>query len=312
MLSAGSPAEADIGAESFVIDGTAYMRENRKAEACIAYDTAVTLYPKGAKAPDALWRSINGYLDLYSEEHRSFYKKLTDDRMARFVKDYPTNPNAVLVSLISGRQFETEGDFDRASQVYQGVAPTSPAYGEAQYHAGICLLRQADALHDVNKLTEEDACRKKAQPILETARKALEKQLADTIEPEQHQRLAGLAFNTRTTLAQLLLRGSPADAAKVMPLLADVETTFAGDPDKIARAWSLRISSLVSQNKLQEAVDMLDNLVQKSPDATSVGNAAGVLARALDRAAADLLAKDPPRARPTRRCTTPRGSTRCR
>src|SRR5262245_49530969 len=115
----------------------------------------------------------------------------------------------------------------------------------------------------------------------------------ETLDPDARARLTGLAFASRANLARLMLQGGPAGAADVTNLLADVEQRYPGDEDKIAEAWRLRIKALELQGKLDEAVEKLDGLVQKSPDAAAIGPAAGSLARALDRAGNELQAKDP-------------------
>jgi len=291
--SRGTPQQADIGAESFQLDGMAYSVENRPFEACVAYDAAANLYPTGAKAADALWRSINAYSDLYEAEKRPYFKKAAQDRLAQFAKVYPKHPNVVSASLFEGQWDEADHNWDHAAQVYGRVPPTSPAFGEAQYRAGSSLIKKAAALDDDKKPADAEASRKEARPKLEAARDALEKQMEQTLDPDARQRLMGLAFAARVNLARLMLQGGAASAAEVTNLLADVETKYSGDDDKIAEAWRLRIKALELQGKLDEAVEKLDGLVQKSPDAAAIGPAAGSLARALDRAGNDLQAKDP-------------------
>jgi hypothetical protein len=291
--SQGTPQQADIGAASFQLDGQAYGREGRDMEACVAYDAAANLYPTGAKAPDALWRSINAYSDLYETEKRPYFKKAAQDRLAQFAKAYPKHPNAVSVSLFEGQWDEADRNWDHAAQVYARVPASSPAYGEAQYRAGSSLIKKAQALDDDKKTADADACRKQARPMLETARDVLEKQMGTTLDPDARARLTTLAFAARANLARLMLLGGAASAGDVTKLLADVESVYSGDEDKIAEAWRLRIKALELQGNLDEAVEKLDGLVAKSPDAAAIGPAAGSLARALDRAGNDLQAKDP-------------------
>ncbi|HEX5009952.1 MAG TPA: hypothetical protein VFY71_06085 [Planctomycetota bacterium] len=291
--SRNTPQAADIGAASFLLDGQAYAREGRDMEACVAYDAAANLYPTGAKAPDALWRSINAYSDLYETEKRPYFKKAAQDRLAQFAKAYPKNPNAVSVSLFEGQWDEADRNWDHAAQVYARVPASSEAYGEAQYRAGSSLIKKAAALDDDKKTADAEACRKQARPMLEAGRVALEKQMDVALDPDVRARYMALAFAARVKLAGLMLMGGAASAGDVTKLLEDVEQRYPGDEDKIAEAWRLRIKALELQGKLDEAVEKLDGLVAKSPDAAAIGPAAGSLARALDRAANDLQSKDP-------------------
>jgi tetratricopeptide (TPR) repeat protein len=288
----GTPKEADIGAESFNLDGAAYSREGRLMEACVAYDASANLYPKGAKAPDGLWRSINAYSDLYETEKRPWFKKAAQERLEQFAKNYPQHPNMVSVSLFEGQWAEADKDWKRAAEVYERVDKKSAAYGEAQYRAGSSLLKQAAALDDEKKTAEAAAARKKARPILETARTMLEQQMDQTLDPDARGRLTNLAFAARVNLARLMLMDGPAGAAEVTTMLEDLEQRYSGDDDKIAEGWRLRIKALEVQGKLDEAVEKLDALAQKSPDAGAIGPAAGSLARALDRAGNEAAEKD--------------------
>jgi tetratricopeptide (TPR) repeat protein len=194
---------------------------------------------------------------------------------------------------MEGQELEADHDFAAAASAYARVLPSSPVYGEAQLKAGTCLYRQAAALEEDRKSDEAAAARAAARPLLEKAREMLDRQLAQTLEAGARARLADLAFTARATSASLLLQEGGARVAEVLPILADVESTFAGDEDKISTAWSLRIRALELEGKLDEAVEMLDALASKSPDARTLGPAAGSLARALDRASIELHDQDP-------------------
>ncbi len=285
--------EQDIGAESFVLEGDAYAREGNIWDACVAWEAAALLYPQGVRAPDGLWSAINGYSDLYASEQLAWFRRAAQERLDLLSSSYSKHPLMAQAALIEGQWAEADRDYTKAAAVYAKVAPGSPAYGPAQRRAGANLLLQAKAQDDAKKPAEAAKLRTQARQVLEVARKELELRMGETLDKTARLRLSGLAFGARADIARLLLAGTPQDVAAVIPLLADVETVHAGEEDKLAETWRLRIKALELQGKLDEAVTMLDGLVQKSPDAAAIGPAAGSLARALDRAANELHEKTP-------------------
>jgi tetratricopeptide (TPR) repeat protein len=289
----GLPEADDILSEALLLEGIAYARDNLLHEACLAFETAALAHPDAAKAPDALWRCISLYFQLYSDERRPMYKRLWSERREGFLRAYPRHENAVLVQLTSGQELEAERDFAGAAKAYQGVSRDSPAWGEATFRAGTCLYRHASALADSRKAAEAAPFFQQALPLLQQAQKVLDQKREASLDSETRGRLGEMAFTARATIASILLREGGSRVAEVLTILEDVETAFAGDDAKITTAWGLRIRSLEVQGRLDEAVEMLDGLAATNPDARTLGNAAGSLARALDAAGLAAQEKDP-------------------
>jgi tetratricopeptide (TPR) repeat protein len=292
-LARGLPAADDILAEALLLEGIAYARDNLLHEACLAFESAALGHPGAAKAPDALWRCISLYFQLYSDERRPQYKRLWSERREAFLRAYPKHENAVLVQLTSGQELEAERDFVGAAKAYQGVNRDSPAWGEAMFRAGTCLYRHATALADSRKAAEAAPFFQQALPLLQQAQKVLDTRREASLDSETRGRLGEMAFTARATIASILLREGGSRVAEVLTILEDVETAFAGDEAKITTAWGLRIRSLEVQGRLAEAVEMLDGLAATDPDARTLGNAAGSLARALDAAGLAANEQDP-------------------
>ena len=74
-------------------------------------------------------------------------------------------------------------------------------------------------------------------------------------------------------------------ASQVLALIEGLETKVGDDADMVSDVWSLRITALQAEGKLDQAQTLFEALRQSSPGSPSVATAAGVLARALDRSA---------------------------
>jgi tetratricopeptide (TPR) repeat protein len=75
-------------------------------------------------------------------------------------------------------------------------------------------------------------------------------------------------------------------------VLAEAEKRAGTDQDKIGAVWSMRIQGLQAEGRVDEAVRAFEALLQGNPDAPAIPRSAGVLARALDNAAAQQFEKD--------------------
>ncbi len=292
-LARDTPAADDTGAASFLLTGAAFWGRQQWHEASLAFDLAHELYPSGAMACEALWRAARCYQVLNSEERQPFFRKRYEDRLGKLASQCPEHPSAAQAQFIEGQALEDDQEFLKAAEVYRRVQPGSRAYEEGQFKAANCYFRHARAL-----LAQKQP--DQAKGYLSQTEKLIQKNLADiaqalqkNLDPEVQGRLRGLSFASRATLAQIYLMDEVGRAGEVAALLEEVEQEFAGDPEKIGEAWSLRIQALNAQGRLDEARSMLDALRLKDPDAAGVDAAASVLARALDRAAVELADKEP-------------------
>jgi tetratricopeptide (TPR) repeat protein len=168
------------------------------------------------------------------------------------------------------------------------VQPSAASYLQAQFGAGNCYSLQARKLCQEKKGSEADQFVKQAETLIKKARGDIDAALKGTMDLEAQARLESLAFQSRVALAQLYLLDCVNRPADVLEALKDVDERFGADEEKLATAWSLRISALEKQGKLDEAIALLDSLMKKNPDSRAIGQAAGQIARAIDRRAADL------------------------
>src|SRR5260221_361971 len=281
----GSPQEANVGCEAYLTIGGIFQQRGAgwTLEAALAYDIAAETWPKADKAAQAVYSAMTAYLKLNGEDKRPWFKKRGDDRAHTLAANYPNSPLAAFAQLAGANQLEVEEKFLEAAAEFQKVQPSSPSFLVAQYRAGDCYFKQARKLCLEKKEGEADQWVKQSETLVKKAKNDLDAALKTTMDLDAQARLQSAGFQARVTLAQLYLLDCVKRPADVAEALKDVDERYGSDEEKLATAWSLRISALEKQGKLDEAVALLDSLVKKNPDSRAIGGAAGQIARALDR-----------------------------
>ena len=290
MRAQAKAEEAKAIADSYLMAGTIYYRQDRLHEASIAFDTAAEL-ATDARGGDALWKAVNAYKTLHAQERRPFYEKRVQDRMRQLANRYPNHPRAAYAQLIEGQLLEGQGEWQKALDLYLQIKPGSQGYEEGQYRAGNALYMLYRDQRSAGQEAEATANLTKAEQQLRSSMELLDKAEKDTLDRELQEGFRTLEFAARGLLCDLLIQTDR--AAEVDSLLADAETRYGTDESRIAKVWSLRIKAKQGQGKLDEAIALFESLLQKDPDAPGVTASAAVLANALDTAGVALLESDP-------------------
>jgi tetratricopeptide (TPR) repeat protein len=286
----GTPQAANVGCDAYLLIGSIFQQRGTgwTLEAALAYDIAAETWPKADRAPQAVSSAMTAYLKLNGEDKRPWFKKRGEDRAKTLSTVYPNSPLSAFAQLAGANQLEAEDKFLEAAAEYQKVQPSSPSFLVAQFRAGSCYFQQARKLCLEKKEGEADQWVKQAETLVKKAKSDLDAALKTTMDLDAQARLQSAGFQARVTLAQLYLLDCVNRPADVMEALKDVDERYGNDEEKLATAWSLRISALEKQGKLDEAVALLDSLVKKNPDSRAIGGAAGQIARAMDRRSGEL------------------------
>lgn len=287
----GSPEAAAVGAQSYMLQGSVYARQNRMAEAAIAFDLVAELYPSNERAGDGLWNAVQAYRELGRDYRGLFYSKRLKERMIALATRYPNHPKAAYAQFVEAQQLESSGEWQKAIELYQRVKSGAAGYEESQLGAGNALFRLAQKLAAEKKEADATSTYQRADEQLRVAIQVLDQAAADTLDRDAQADFEGRGFQARGVLGNLLLeRGKPEE---LEALFADAETRYANDASKLGKIWGLRIQARLQRGKLDEAVELLDSLIQKDPTGLGVAAAAGVVASALDQAGVDELEQDP-------------------
>lgn len=286
-------ADDMLGAQAGFRLGSAFWRRSWFHEAVVAWDGAADRFQKGKDAPECMWSAITGYTELQKQEQTPYYKTRARDRMSELATRYPTHPYASMASIIEGQQIEADGEFARAADAYQRIAPGSAGYEEGLYRAGSAWYRQARKLKSDGKSAEFTTAVARAEELLKKSMPALEQAATKTLEIAAQDRFKGLAYAARVNLAELYLLEGVNRPADVLPLFANVDSEFPGDTNKLAAARGLRLKALQQSGKLDEAISLLDALLREDPDAKGLEKSAAALAQALDTRGAEMLKQDP-------------------
>ena len=183
----GSPQEANVGCEGYVLIGNIYLRrgEGWSYEAALAFETAYKKWPKAEKAPEAVYQAMSAYSRLYTDDKRPWFKKRADDGAKVLAAEYPTHPRAAYAQLMGAKQLADEGKFLEAAAEYQRVQPSASSYLEAQFRAGTCYFQQARKLCADKKEGEADQYVKQSETLLKKARTDLEAAIKATMNLEE-------------------------------------------------------------------------------------------------------------------------------
>lgn len=281
----GQPNEQDIGASAYFQAGRVFGYQGRLHEASLAYDLAFEFYPEGAQAPEALNAAVNAYRNLASKEKSRWYSERADKRMNSLAQRYPEHPLAANAGIWQGIRREDEGDFAAAIDFYTKINPSSPSYPEASYRLANAFHQQARKLAEQGQEAPAQQLQRQAEEQYNRSGTLLAQAKEATLDVALQQRLSGFAANSRIGLAKLYLDlGRPKEVGTLLEGLEKGQTL---PPEVVADVWSVRIRALEADNQLEKATSLLESMLLETPDAPGLAAAAGVLARALDKAAAE-------------------------
>jgi tetratricopeptide (TPR) repeat protein len=293
-LARGLPSEQDLGAEACVLLGALYGGKERFEEAVVAWDTAMDRYPQGASAPEALWRSINGYNYLAAKQRRALWDKRYRERVSALATNFPKHPNTGRVTLLEGQRREDEGDFLGAAQIYEKIQKGSPAYEEAQFRAGKAYVGHARKLaQDGGKVAEAKAAYAKAEEILRRAMADTGDAIKKNLDPDAKPRLVGIDFSARVALAGVLLTDEVKKPGEVIALLEDAETLFPGDGEKLGKIWEYRFNAYKQEGKLEEGLTKLESALKDKNSAAGLDAVAVKAGGEFDKRSIETLQAKP-------------------
>ncbi|HTF87981.1 MAG TPA: hypothetical protein VK843_06195 [Planctomycetota bacterium] len=288
----GDAKEQDYGSSALYLMGQVYAKRGWFHEASLVFDTAFELYPRGADAPNAIAAAMDCYARLNRDEKRPFYKSRQKERGQSLTAKYPTHPAAASVQLGEARELVADGKFVEAAKLFQGVPPGAVGYEEAEVGAGNALYRQGIALAADKKPAEAKAAFTQAETTLKKAMADLATAKSKSLDPAVLARYSGAEYTALMTLASIYVQDAVGRPEDVLKTLEGADERFANDSKGIEGIWTLRIRAQEKLGKLEEAITQFDALLVKQSDHTGLAGAAGVLARALDQRALDILKAD--------------------
>jgi tetratricopeptide (TPR) repeat protein len=291
---AGKDAKlADVGLDTWLFIGSVYQSRGWDNEAAAAFDAAIEQYPSNPNVAEAVYQAMKTYSRLNKAEKKNYYKVRAEERQKTLATKFSTHDRAWEAQLFEAEQLANDGKYVEAAELYGKVLPTAPSYLEAQFRAGDAYFQHAlDLLKTGPGQAEAKTFADQAERLMKKAMEDADKQRAETISPGERARLDNLGLRARNRLAYLYLQPGIDRAKDVIPLLEGSDERFSSSPDALSIFWGYRIDALRQQDKLEEAIVLLDGLIKRDPESSAIGPAAGNLARALDARANDLRDKE--------------------
>lgn len=279
LLQSKGPEGTKAASEALLITGAVFASRLWYQEASVAFDAVVRRYPKSEVAPDALWRSIQCFIELDDSEGLARHKRDLKDRSDQLVRDYPSHPHVGQLQLVEGRRMSKQGKFLEAAQVFERIAKESSAYLDARYYASSSYQGYARKLQDENKAAEAAQFTQKALEGFQAVMRDAESSKQSTTDAKVKARLEGIEYGARIAVANLLLSGTakPAEAEAVIKPI-DVKP----DDKQYATIAALKVRILLAQGNIDQAADAMDIAIEKSGDQPDLLAACRTLATGLD------------------------------
>jgi len=286
--------EEKYGSDAYYRQGLCYARLGRNYEAAFAYQRLFTLFPKAELAPRACFEAVRA---LASEEAISGDGKdgeLKEKYLALLLEKWPEHPSARNVAFLKAEKAEKEKDYRRAAELYLEVREDAEAY-EASLIAGARSWYFHAAGAAEAKEGEKPAEEAELKSYLLKAEEALGKFFARAASPGQPRDLAklreNLTFLATQQLALVYTHEAVGKNGECLKLLEEYSGKCRpGDP-RLARIWALEIRARLGLKQVDEAVKVLDGMIDRFPQSASVPAASRSVAISLDRLAEERIRK---------------------
>ncbi len=279
---------ADIGVDAWLFIGSVYAQQDMDNEASAAFDAAIEQFGSNEKVAEAVYQAMKVYSRLNKAEKKNYYKLRAEERQKTLATKFPNHDRAWEAQLFEADQLVADGKFVEAAELYGKVLPSAPSYLESQFRAGSAYFDHAIELLKV------ESSRAEAKTFADQAERLMKKAMdeADTkaarSEGAERARFDSISLRARNRLAYLYLQPEINRPQDVLPLLAGADERFASTPEALTIFWGYRVDALRQQDKIDEAVALLDGLIKRTPDSPVIPRIAGNLARELDKRATEL------------------------
>jgi tetratricopeptide (TPR) repeat protein len=273
--------------------GVIYQDLRRNYEAAIAYEQVLTLFPDHPLAAKACYEAGR----CYSLEFEVSKDKKDDELKEKFLSilatKWPKDPVARNIRYMQAEKVEKAGDLKKAADLYLQVGEDAEAYENALVAAGYCL--HIDATKKWEKGSKDPAVQTEVKNSLRLAEEALRKFLARLADPSKapsQENLIKARENLKLVanqeLAYILMHEAVGKTEDALSFLEQVAKTIPPEDERIAKIWSTQIQAYLAQKKVEQAIKVLDMMLDKFPDAPALARACKSVAIKLDEATATL------------------------
>ncbi|MBI3271931.1 MAG: hypothetical protein HYZ53_23260 [Planctomycetes bacterium] len=253
----------------------AFDKLDRTYEAASIYQRIYTTWPDAAQNPyasKACLGTARSFTSMLASGDNAFdqeqYKKALKDLSEKYV----STEEGKMAPVLLGEKLSKEGKFVEAADQFARVPSNVGAYYvQCLFQVGYCWYQEGRRLWTDKKESDAKAAFKKAEDGFQRSAAEIEKQ-GKTATEEIKKELGEMAFNGRFMTAQLLVHESVKRTDDALKLLDQMEQEYAGAQDKLSRCWSLKIQTFLDQKKPQEARELLDQLLEKDPNAKKVSD----------------------------------------
>ncbi len=252
--------------------GLCLAATGRLMEAAAAFEAVDEKY---RLAPKACSEAARCYSHLYARSKDARDKEASTRMLDRLIKLYPTSPEADNVFYIKGHEKEAEGKTQEAAAFFVQVPARAEAYEASLVMTAYCFRKLGDA--------------DRAEKALRTFLGRLGRKEFEPTEPALIRDRAQFIYLAHVSLAEILRTTKREKEAGA--LLEAYGETLAADDERLGRLWHVQADIALQQERLNDAMVLVDRIIARFPNSKSSAIASHALANKLYAAIRALMEK---------------------
>jgi len=274
--------------------GQCFQALRRNYEAAFAYEKVFTFFPKDPNAPKACYEAVR----CYNAEFSISGDKRDDDQKEKFLSllasNWPRDPAARNLKYVQAEKVEKTGDLKAAAELYRQVGEDAEAYESALVAQGYCYY--ADAARKYEKHAKSPTVQKEVRDQLHRAEEALKRFLARVADPskvpaqpEQQKGRAALVQVANQQLAYIYMHEAVGRTKEALAFLEKLAKEIPPEDERITKIWGTQIQAHLALRQVDEAVRILEMMLDKFPDVPAIARACKSVAIKLDEQTTEMV-----------------------
>ncbi len=277
--------------------GQCFQALKRNYEAAFAYERVVDLVGKGENAlgPKACFLVVRCYSSEFDAWGAKADADMKDKFMTRLTNTWPTAKEGKNFPTIQAEQKANAGDLAGAAELYLKTDDQAEAYEFALVQAGVCFY--TDAARKWSKSKRESGDKSSCATEMGKAEEPLKKflaRLADPAvpapeDPNEKDLRDKLKFGAQQQLALLYSHETVGKAAECLTLVDEIAKELLPGDERLAKLWQLKVGAFLAVDKVEDAVNVLEEMFKNFPDGAPIAIASKSVAIRLDEATVKLM-----------------------
>jgi tetratricopeptide (TPR) repeat protein len=285
--------------------GQIYFETKRYHEAAFAYEKVFTVYPKHELAGKACAEAVRCAATAYGLTEEKQDEALKDRYMKILASMGGAGADIDLPRYLRAVELETNRKFKEAGEFYLKISDTFEGYERCLFSGSVCLYNDAMARWREAKDPRPDALKSDVRAQLARAEDSLNRFLTRHKNPnlapqtaEALRQREQMAFGSRQYLVNIYTHeivNRPEDGLK---LLEEAARGLPANDEKLGRILGQQVTCYLSLKRLDDAIRILDVMMDRFPYGRPIAQAAKSVAIRLDEITTELMKAGKPEDEP--------------